>query len=106
MSTHTDPRCQYLIDLEISKLGWMENGPRKDQAKHMIKTRILSMPWKDMLDLYAKTKWSEDHGRIRVIQYYEVADSGHSRNTRMVIKQNIHGTWAPVQVIYVDEEDA
>ena len=104
--THTDPRCQYLIDNEHRKLGWMEEGPAKEQAKHMAKVRVLSMPWREMLDLYAKTKWSEDHGRIRVIQYVETnEETGSPTLTRWMIEQNIDGEWTKVPVIYVNEDE-
>jgi len=104
--TDLDPRLQFLIDYEISKLDWMDQGPRKTQAEHMAKVRILSMPWQEMLDLYAKTKWEENHGRIRVIQYVEThEDTGAPVLTRWIMEQNIDGEWTKVPVIYVNEDE-
>ena len=102
--THTDPRCQFLIDYEISKLDWMDHGPRRTQAEHMAKVRVLSMPWQDMLDLYAKTKWGELHGRIRVIQKTAWIN-GQNHNTRYLIEQNIHGQWTKIPVTEEPEDD-
>ena len=103
--TDLDPRLQFLIDYEISKLDWMDHGPRKDQAEHMAKVRILSMPWQEMLDLYAKTKWEENHGRIRVIQHMEKdAETGAYNSTRYVMEQNVRGHWTKLPVTYNFDE--
>lgn len=106
MSTHIDPHAQFLIDHEQSKLAWMDDGPRKKQAEHMIKTRILSMPWQEMFDLYDKTKWEMDHGKIRVIKYVEThEETGAPTLTRWMIEQNVNGEWTKVPVIYVNEDE-
>ncbi len=106
MSTHIDPHAQFLIDHEQSKLAWMDNGPRKKQAEHMIRTRILSMPWQEMFDLYDKTRWEMDHGRIRVIQYVEAdEETGAPTLTRWIIEQNVNGEWTKVPVTYVNEDE-
>lgn len=102
--TDLDPRIQFLIDYEISKLDWMDQGPRKTQAEHMAKVRILSMPWQDMLDLYAKTKWEELHGRIRVIQKFAMIN-GEVRKTRYVIEQNVRGQWTEIPMTEIPEDD-
>ena len=102
--TDLDPRLQFLIDYECSKLDWMDHGPRKDQAEHMAKVRILSMPWQEMLDLYAKTKWEENHGRIRVIQKFAMIN-GEVRKTRYVIEQNVRGQWTEIPMTEVPEDD-
>lgn len=104
--THTDPRCEFLIDYEQSKLGWMEDGPQKMRAMHMAKVRVLSMPWNDMLEAYAKTKWERDHNRIRVIQYVEAdEETGAPTLTRWIIEQNVNGEWTKVPVIYVNKDE-
>lgn len=102
--TDLDPRLQFLIDYEISKLDWMDHGPRKDQAEHMAKVRILSMPWQEMLDLYAKTKWEELHGRIRVIQHMEKNEEGTYVPTKYVMEQNVRGHWTNLPVTYSFDE--
>ena len=102
--THTDPRCQFLIDYEISKLDWMEEGPRRAQAEHLAKVRVLSMPWQDMLDLYAKTKWEENHGRIRVTQHMKKdPETGVFVATNYVMEQNVNGHWSALPVLYTYE---
>lgn len=107
MSTHIDPHAQFLIDHEQSKLAWMDNGPRKKQAEHMIRTRILSMPWQEMFDLYDKTRWEMDHGRIRVTQHMKKdAETGEYKATHYVMEQNVNGQWTKVPVTYIyDGED-
>lgn len=103
--TDLDPRLQFLIDYECSKLDWMDHGPRKDQAEHMIKTRLLSLPWNDMLDLYAKTQFENNHGRLRVIQYQKKdPDTGEYVATRYVMEQNIRGYWETLPVTIVNED--
>ena len=102
--THTDPRCQFLIDYEISKLDWMDQGPRRTQAEHMAKVRILSMPWQDMLDLYAKTKWEENHGRIRVVQKFAMIN-GERKPTTYSIEQNVNGQWTKIPKLEMEEDD-
>lgn len=104
MSTHTDPRCEFLIKHEQSKLGWMDDGPQKQRAMHMIKVRVLSMPWNDMLEAYAKTKWERDHGRIRVIQHMaKDAETGEFFPASYVMEQNVNGQWTKVPVTYTYE---
>lgn len=104
--THTDPRCEFLIDYEQSKLGWMEDGPQKMRAMHMAKVRVLSMPWNDMLEAYAKTKWERDHNRIRVTQHMKKdAETGEYKATHYVMEQNVNGQWTKVPVIYVNEDE-
>jgi hypothetical protein len=102
-----DPRLQFLIDNEHRKLGWMEEGPAKEQAKHLAKVFVMSQPWDEMIDWYNEIKWSEDHGKIRVIQYVGVhEDTGAPILTRWMIEQNINGQWTKVPVTYVNEGDA
>ena len=102
--TDLDPRLQFLIDYECAKLDWMDEGPRKQQAEHMAKIRILSMPWQDMLDLYAKTKWEENHGRIRVTQKFAVIN-GERKPTSYSIEQNVHGRWTEIPKVETEEDD-
>ena len=102
--THTDPRCQFLIDYECAKLDWMDQGPRKTQAEHMAQVRIMSMPWQEMLDLYAKTKWEENHGRIRVIQHMEKNEAGDYVPTKYVMEQNVRGQWTKLPVTHTLDE--
>lgn len=102
--TDLDPRLQFLIDYECSKLDWMDGGPRKDQAEHMIKTRLLSLPWQEMLDLYAKTKWEENHGRIRVTQHMKKdPETGVFVAAHYVMEQNVNGQWTKLPVTYTYE---
>ena len=104
--TDLDPRLQFLIDNEHRKLGWMDEGPEKEQAKHMAKVFVMSLPWDEAIDWYNEIKWSEDHGRVRVIQYVETnEETGAPVLTRWIMEQNIDGEWTKVPVIYVNEDE-
>lgn len=104
--TDPDPRIQFLIDNEHRKLGWMAEGPEKEQAKHMAKVFVMSLPWDEAIDWYNEIKWSEDHGKIRVIQYIETnKETGSPTLTRWIMEQNIDGEWTKVPVIYVNEDE-
>ena len=101
-----DHRLQFLIDNEHRKLGWMEEGPEKEKAKHMAKIFVMSLPWNEMVDWYNEIKWSEDHGKIRVVQYVEThEETGVPILTRWMIEQNVNGEWTKVPVIYVNEDE-
>lgn len=102
--TDLDPRIQFLIDNEHRKLGWMEEGPEKEKAKHMAKVFVMSLPWDEAIDWYNEIKWSMDHGRVRVIQKVVTVD-GDKHATQYVLEQNVDGQWTEVPVIEVAETD-
>lgn len=102
--TDLDPRLQFLIDNEHRKLGWMDEGPEKEKAKHMAKVFVMSLPWDEAIDWYNEIKWSMDHGRVRVIQYQKKdPDTGEYIATRYVMEQNVNGVWEVPPVTIINE---